>query len=45
MRVLEIDLDELDEDVVELLLVSGKLRTREQLMRKAISDARGGPTS
>jgi hypothetical protein len=39
MRVLEIDLDELDEDVVELLLVSGKLRTREQLMRKAISDA------
>jgi hypothetical protein len=38
MRIIEINLDELDPDLAELLLVSGKVRTEEQLMRKALLD-------
>jgi hypothetical protein len=38
MRIIEIDLDELDGDLAELLLVSNKVRTREQLMRRAVLD-------
>jgi hypothetical protein len=38
MRVIEIDLDDLDLDVIEFLEMSGKLRTREQLMRKFVLD-------
>ena len=39
MRVIEIDCDGLDPDVLELLSISGKLRTREELMRKLVLDA------
>jgi hypothetical protein len=47
MRVIQID-GELDEDVEELLRVSGRVRTKEELMRKAVLDAidpmiAGGP--
>jgi hypothetical protein len=38
MRVIEIDFDDLDLDVIEFLEMSGKLRTREQLMRKFVLD-------
>ena len=38
MRIIELNLDDLDEDLAELLLVSGKVKTGEQLMRKALLD-------
>ena len=38
MKIIEID-GELDPDVIELLKVSGKLRSRDQIMRKLVLDA------
>jgi hypothetical protein len=40
MRIIEIEEgDRIDGDLLELLIVSGKLKTEEQLMRKALLDA------
>jgi|SRR5215470_17722430 len=39
MRVIEINADELDPDVIELLELSGKLRSKEQVMRQIVLDA------
>jgi hypothetical protein len=37
MRVIEID--EIDDDVLELLMISGKVKTEAEMMRKAMLDA------
>jgi hypothetical protein len=39
MMFVEVSWDELDPDVVEFLVMSGKLRSREELMRKFVLDA------
>src|SRR5215471_3034549 len=36
---MQIDLNDLDDDVIELLKVSGRLRTKEALMRELVLDA------
>ena len=38
-QMIQINLDDLDEDIRDLILASGKLCTRDQAIRKAVLDA------